>query len=104
LPGRFKVDVVSTSVPCYLVEWYRFALTEEPLEDTAARLRECAATLAAQGSPVQLSAMLAVPGDDVLFGIFTADSAATVAQTCAQAGIPAQRVTTATSLDLTADP
>jgi hypothetical protein len=36
----------------------------------------------------------------VLFAVFTADSASVVAQTCDQAGIPAQRVTTATEVDL----
>jgi hypothetical protein len=36
----------------------------------------------------------------VLFAVFTADSANTVAQTCDRAGIPAQRVTTATEVEL----
>ena len=91
---------MTVPVPCYLVEWYDSSLTEEPLDDTAARLNECAVLMSAQGSPVQLLNLLAVPTDEVLFAVFTADSANTVAQTCDRAGIPAQRVTTATEVEL----
>jgi len=56
--------------------------------------------MSAQGSPVRLLNLLAVPTDEVLFAVFTADSANAVAETCDQAGIPAQRVSTATELDL----
>ena len=87
-------------VPCYLVEWYHSALTEEPLHDTAARLNECAVLMSAQGSPVRLLNLLAVPTDEVLFAVFTAGSASIVAQTCDRAGLPAQRVSTATEVDL----
>ena len=87
-------------VPCYLVEWYHSALTEEPLDDTAARLNECAVLMSAQGSPVRLLNLLAVPTDEVLFAVFTAGSASIVAQTCDRAGLPAQRVSTATEVDL----
>ena len=31
---------MTVPVPCYLVEWYHSAVTEEPLDDTAARLNE----------------------------------------------------------------
>lgn len=91
-------------VPCYLVEWYRSSVTTEPLGETAARLNECAASVSALGPPVQLLSMVAVPSDEVLFGIFTADSARAVTQTCDRAGIPAQRITTAADLDLSQFP
>ena len=91
---------MTVPVPCYLVEWYHSAVTDEPLDDMAARLNECAVLMSAQGSPVRLLNLLAVPTDEVLFAVFTADSASTVAQTCDRAGIPAQRVTTATEVDL----
>lgn len=87
-------------MPCYLVEWYRPAVTEEPLDETAARLNQCAVSMSEPGSPVHLLTMLAVPSDEVLFGVFTAASSTVVTQTCERAGIPAQRVTTATDLDL----
>jgi hypothetical protein len=40
-------------------------------------------------------AMLVVPTDEVVFGIFVAGSADVVAKVCHQAGIPAQRLTAA---------
>lgn len=95
---------MSTTVPCYLVEWYRITFAADALERTAARLNETAALFSDRGVPVHLTAMLAVPADEVLFGVFTADSASTVAQTCAEAGIPAQRVTNATDLDFASRP
>ena len=76
------------------MEWYHSTVTEEPLDDTAARLNECAVLMSAQGSPVRLLNLLGVPTDEVLFAVFTAGSASIVAQTCDRAGIPAQRVTT----------
>jgi len=36
----------------------------------------------------------------VLFAVFTADSESVVVQTCDRAGFPAQRITTATEVDL----
>jgi len=92
---------MSTAVPCYLVEWYRPAAMKEPIDNAAAKLNETAASMSAHGSRVQLLTMLDVPTDEVLFGVFVADSASIVADTCDRAGMPAQRLTTATDLDLT---
>jgi len=89
------------SVPrqaCYLVEWYDPFLTDERLELTAARLDECVASMTADGSPVQLLMTLAVPTDEVVFGVFTACSAQVVAEACNRAGRPAQRLTVASRL------
>jgi len=30
---------MTAPVPCYLVEWYHSAVTEEPLDDTATKIR-----------------------------------------------------------------
>jgi len=81
--------------PCYLVEWYRPAVTAAPLGDTAARLEEGAATVSHEGASVQLLMTLAVPDDEVLFGVFTADSAQSVSEACRRAGLPAERLTNA---------
>lgn len=91
---------MTVPVPCFLVEWYHSAAMEEPLDDTAARLTDSAVLMSAQGSPVRLLNLLAVPTDEVLFAVFTADSESIVVQTCDQAGYPAQRITTATEVDL----
>lgn len=85
----------ATSVPCYLVEWYNPRLAKEPIEDTAATLNDCATSMSTADSTVRLLTILAVPGDDVCFGIFTAASAQLVAETCQRAGLPAQRLTPA---------
>jgi hypothetical protein len=85
----------ATPVACFLVEWYRPRLAEEPIEETAATLDACAAAMSTAGSTVRLLTILAVPADDVCFGVFTADSADLVDRTCRRAGLPAQRLTPA---------
>ena len=85
-------------LPCFLAEWYLPAITNAPLEPTAATLDEAAAAINAQGSPVQLLSMLSVPSDEVLFGVFEAASERAVAQTCDKAGMPVQRLTAARSV------
>lgn len=97
-PPRFNVGSVSPDAadqPCFLAEWYRPDLTREPLQRTAARLRAGAASVTAAGTPVHLTSMLALPSDEVLFGVFSADSVSAVAQACTEAGYPAQRLTNA---------
>jgi hypothetical protein len=89
---------MSVGVPCFLVEWYRSSLDDETLDAAAGRLTESAASMSAAGAPVHLLTMLAVPADEVLFGVFTGGSVRAVAQTCERAGLPAQRVTAATDL------
>lgn len=85
-------------VPCYLAEWYLPAIVAAALEPTAATLDHAAAAITALGSPVRLLSVLAVPSDEVLFGIFAAASEQVVAQTCDRAGMPAQRLTAARSV------
>ncbi len=82
-------------LPCYLVEWYRPQLTAGMLDDAAVRLDECAMVMCREGSPVQLLMTLAVPTEEVLFGVFAAGSAHFVSETCRRAGIPAERLTEA---------
>jgi hypothetical protein len=85
-------------LPCFLVEWYRPELIERPYEHAVTTL--CAKSMSAEGFPVELVSLLAVPTDETLFGIFTADSASLVAQTCDRAGMPAQRLTAAADIPL----
>jgi hypothetical protein len=87
-------------VPCFLVEWYRPELIEGPYEHAVTTLCACAKSMSAEGSPVELVSLLAIPNDDTLFGIFTADSASLIARTCDRAGMPAQRLTAAVSFPL----
>jgi hypothetical protein len=87
--------IPTPGLPCYLVEWYSTGLIGETLDRTAATLDDSAASMSADGTPVQLLTMLSVPTDEVLFAVFAADSAPIVAKTCDRAGIPAQRLTPA---------
>ena len=79
----------------YLAEWYGPEVTEELLDNTVARLDECVRAMCAAGSPMQLVTVLAVPNDELIFGVFAADSQQIVTQVCRQAGIPAQRISPA---------
>ena len=80
---------------CYLVEWYRREYVAEPLDVTAAKLDESAASMCAEGLPVQLVTLLAVPADEVVFAVFTAGSEDIVARACRRAGLPADRLSAA---------
>jgi hypothetical protein len=84
------MGIVGSRPPCYLVEWYRPGLTEEQLDQIVTKLDECAAIMSAGGCPVRLLITLAVPTDEVVFGVFAASSAQVVAQACDRAGVPAE--------------
>lgn len=88
---------VSATAACYLVEWYQPPVTEAALSQTAKKLAAIAADMSARGHPVRLLTMVSVPADEVLFGVFAAESADLVGQTCDCAGIPASRLAAATA-------
>ena len=85
----------ASGLRCYLAEWYRPELTAELFDHAVTRLDDCVASMCAQGSTVQLLMTLAVPDDEVVFGVFAAGSEQVVARVCAQAGIPARRLSLA---------
>ncbi|MCT7658274.1 hypothetical protein [Mycobacterium deserti] len=85
------MDVVGTP-SCYLAEWYLPELTEQSVEDLVGRLDAAAAVMTDQGTPVRLLVTLAVPTDEVLYGVFGADSSDIVSRTCHAAGAPHQRL------------
>ncbi len=68
----------------FLVEWYRPEVTELPLDDIVARLGD---------SSVHLLMALAIPVDEIVWGVFSADSAQLVDDACERAGMPAGRLT-----------
>ena len=98
MPGRSRVPSSgpmsdpSPRLPRYLAEWYRPELTAEELRRTAARLEEGAAELRDEGAAVRLLMTLAVPIDEVIFGVFAAGSKQSVCEACRRAGIPAGRL------------
>lgn len=77
---------------CYLAEWYLPELSEQSVEDIVTRLDAAAATMTDEGTPVRLLVTLAVPTDEVLYGVFGAPSQDSVSRTCHQAGAPHHRL------------
>lgn len=76
----------------YLAEWYLPELTEQSVDDVVARLDLAATNLSDEGTPVRLLVTLAVPTDEILYGVFGANSSETVTATCQRAGIPHLRL------------
>ncbi len=77
----------------YLAEWYLPELTEQSVDDIVAKLDVAATIISDEGTPVRLLVTLAVPTDEVLYGVFGANSPDIVSKTCLQAGVPHQRLT-----------
>jgi hypothetical protein len=77
---------------CYLAEWYLPELTDKSVDDLITRLDAAAAAVTDEGTPVSLLVTLAVPTDEVLYGVFGAGSPDLVSRTCHQAGLPHQRL------------
>jgi hypothetical protein len=79
-------------VAYYLAEWYLPELTDESVDDMVAKLDAAAITVSSEGAPVRLLVTLAVPIDEVLYGVFGAQSPEIVSKTCIAAGVPHQRL------------
>jgi hypothetical protein len=79
-------------VAYYLAEWYLPELTDESVDDMVTRLDAAAVALSSAGASVRLLVTLAVPIDEVLYGVFGAESPDVVSKTCLEAGVPYQRL------------
>jgi hypothetical protein len=90
----------TSDVSCFLAEWYRQELADAAVEPTVATLDCAAAEVSASGTPVRLLAVLAIPDDALLFGVFSAASAQIVEQTCDRAGMSPQRLSPTTAVHL----
>ena len=95
-------SIARSVVPYYLVEWYRRESVEGSLESNAARLDAGVASICAEGADVRLVAVLAVPSDEVVFGVF-AGAADDIARACSRAGLPADRVSRADAARIDGD-
>ncbi len=76
----------------YLAEWYLPELTDKSVDDMVAKLEAAATSVSSEGAPIRLLVTLAVPTDEVLYGVFGARSPDIVSRTCLQAGVPHQRL------------
>jgi hypothetical protein len=92
-PDRYlRLMDVGEDVAHYLAEWYLPELTEQSVDDIVAKLDLAATTASDEGTPVRLLVTLAVPTDEVLYGVFHAYSPEIVTTTCQRAGFPHQRL------------
>lgn len=82
------------SARSYLTEWYLPNLGETAVDDIVAQLDAAAAVVTLEGAAVRLLVTLSVPTDEVLYGLFDADSPDAVVTTCQRAGVPHQRLST----------
>lgn len=97
------MDMAEAGLERFLVEWYGPRASASSISETAGRLDEGAASSSACGTQIRLLIALAVPADDYAFGIFAAESAETVAQLCADAGAPPERISSAVTWPRTPD-
>ena len=88
----FDVMDAADDLAYYLAEWYLPEMTKTSVDDIVAKLDAAAAPVSSEGTPVRLLVTLAVPTDEVLYGVFGADSLDIVSKTCLQAGAPHQRL------------
>src|ERR1700740_2208886 len=104
VPPTISVHSVGSAAPqvaCYLAEWYRPEVTQQPLDDTVDKLDAIAATMSVEGSVVKLLVTLAVPTDEVIYGVFAACSPDIVVQACRRGGIPLGRLCSAAAVPST---
>jgi hypothetical protein len=76
----------------HLAEWYLPELTEQSVDEIVAKLDHAATAVSDEGTPIRLLVTLAVPTDEVLYGVFRAHSPEIVTATCQRAGCPHQRL------------
>lgn len=83
----------------FLVEWYRPDLDAESTAELARTISGCAAESTAGGSRVDLVLIVSLPVDEVVFGLFAADTIVTLQRTLRQvhrrAGLTTQRISVA---------
>jgi len=89
------MTIAAEPLPCYLVEWYRPGLDRQQLDNIVADVDRSSVLITAEGTPIRCVYTLAVPTDEVVFGVFAACSPEVVALVCQRAGMPVSRLTAA---------
>lgn len=75
---------------CCLTEWYQPVLSD--VDGIVAALGAVCAQMRADGRAIDLLAVISAVADEVLYGVFAADSATAVTLACRLAGWPVDRV------------
>lgn len=83
---------VDAQTSCCLAEWYLPDLTDELVDGYVARLAAAAEAMRTEGAEVQLVLTLAVPADEVLYGVFDGCEPDVVVRTCERAGLIPERL------------
>lgn len=78
---------VDAQTSCCLAEWYLPDLTEELIDAYVSRIEAAAAAVRTSRNPVQLVVTVAVPADEVLYGVFDGCEPDLVLHTCEIAGL-----------------
>jgi hypothetical protein len=72
---------------------------KEMVARAAERMRQSTVELVRGGAEVELTGTILLPVDEVVFYLFTGDSAASVGQACQRAKVPFERVVEALELE-----
>lgn len=75
-----------------LAEWYLPDLTEDLIDAFVARIESVAGQMRAEGADIHLVLTVAVPSDEVLYGVFDGCEPRLVSRMCEQAGLAPQRL------------
>lgn len=76
----------------WLWAWRSAAVGEELIDAFVARIESVTAQMRAEGTDIHLVLTVAVPADEVLYGVFDGCEPGLVSRTCAQAGLEPQRL------------
>ncbi|WP_431237994.1 hypothetical protein ACQ86B_25805 [Mycolicibacterium aichiense] len=95
--------VAQNPVHRFLAEWYQARLVGAPLADVAGRLIDQAAAAQSRGTEVSVLLTVACPIDEMVFGVFRAETAEAVWQVCRDADCAPDRITGGVSAYIAAD-
>lgn len=86
-----------------MAEWYQTALFDASMGDVAGRLIDQAAAARLRGTEVSVVLTVTSPLDEMVFGLFRAETAEAVWRVCRDAGYIPDRVTGGVSAYIAAD-
>ncbi|OBF97257.1 Uncharacterised protein [Mycolicibacterium flavescens] len=87
------MDASVDCVSCYFAEWYLANLTQDAVERLVTRLQAALENSDGEFSVVRLVGAVAVPEDEVFYGVFAATSPESVTEVCERIGMPPGRLT-----------
>lgn len=86
------MNIAEPPQQCFLAEWYQPAQCQLDLDKIEAAFATPALS-GCEAPPTRLLFAVAAPTDEVLYGVFTGESADAVARACVAVGLPPDRIT-----------